>query len=672
VTASGTPPTGSPVTANAGAPVITGAPSTLAVAKSTDKASVHAGQGLTYTIPVTNTGTVSQSNLAVADPFPAGLAAAGTVTVTFPTVNATDNFDCGISYSCNSNAWMGDWVDSQGDGPNSGDIRVVSNPGGGIGSNSAPDVLSFSNTGRNILRPVYLGGTSNATLSFVYKRAANFNNTNAVTGMKFNVELTGDVTAATPVWTSVGQISATGANAADATWQTFTTIVTNTALLTGKAGLRLSTTGGGGGFFLDDLAIAAPGDTNRPCSACAIATAPATSTLTPSSDRAATWWLQAGSTVTWTVVTNASAASDGFTFNNTVQATTAQQVTPVAGAASTPFDSPAIAIAKTASVAVVQQPLTPTPPPPPSPAAVTYTYTVTNPGNQPIEHPTNPNVDYVPITDNRCAPVTYQSGDTNGDRELQRTETWIYTCTGPVTSNDANPVVPDTVTNTATINGRSQSGDLVSAQATASVTVVHPGLAVTVTPPAVTTYANRTVTYTYTVTNVGDIPLDNVAVTDSTCPSPIYVSGDTNDNGKLDLTEQWTYTCTTTPIAADQTSTVGAAATDDATHLPVASDNVHATVNVINPALSITKVASDSLTGQSGTAITVGPTNNITYTYQVTNTGDDPITISKATGAGVGDSSCIATTYQSGDANNDGRLDLTETWTFSCTPSPRS
>jgi hypothetical protein len=77
--------------------------------------------------------------------------------------------------------------------------------------------------------------------------------------------------------------------------------------------------------------------------------------------------------------------------------------------------------------------------------------------------------------------------------------------------------------------------------------------------------APQTVTYTYTVRNttVSAAPVDspatslaNVAPTDNLCSPLKYFSGDANGDGKLQQSEAWTYTCTSTfPNAGVYTNT---------------------------------------------------------------------------------------------------------------------
>lgn len=54
------------------------------------------------------------------------------------------------------------------------------------------------------------------------------------------------------------------------------------------------------------------------------------------------------------------------------------------------------------------------------------------------------------------------------------------------------------------------------------------------------------VTYNYTVTNHGQITINNVTLTDDKCSNVTFLSGDTNSNGWLETSETWLYSCTTT------------------------------------------------------------------------------------------------------------------------------
>ncbi len=52
------------------------------------------------------------------------------------------------------------------------------------------------------------------------------------------------------------------------------------------------------------------------------------------------------------------------------------------------------------------------------------------------------------------------------------------------------------------------------------------------------------VAYSYVVTNVGNVALSNVSVSDDKCSPVTYVSGDGDHDTKLDPSETWTFTCT--------------------------------------------------------------------------------------------------------------------------------
>ena len=96
---------------------------------------------------------------------------------------------------------------------------------------------------------------------------------------------------------------------------------------------------------------------------------------------------------------------------------------------------------------------------------VVYTYTVTNPGVVPMSG--------IVVVDNKCAPVSYVSGDANGNGVLDPGETWMYNCG----SN-----VPVSTTNIATAKG-SANGMTAISYAFSTVLVAAPGLPNTGFPP---------------------------------------------------------------------------------------------------------------------------------------------------------------------------------------------
>lgn len=129
-----------------------------------------------------------------------------------------------------------------------------------------------------------------------------------------------------------------------------------------------------------------------------------------------------------------------------------------------------------------------------------------------------------------------------------------------------------------------------------------------------TIHAGGTVTYTYKVTNPGPDVLHAVTITDNKC-SPITGPTGDNGNGVLDLLETWTYTCTTT-LSVDTTNIASVTAIDSAND-SVGPVTDTASVDVINPGLSILKT-SDVESGNPG--------DTVTFSFKVTNTGDVTLT----------------------------------------------
>lgn len=200
---------------------------------------------------------------------------------------------------------------------------------------------------------------------------------------------------------------------------------------------------------------------------------------------------------------------------------------------------------------------------PNGPGVVTYTYTLKNIGTVAVN--------YVTMVDDTCSPIVLISGDTNSDAKLDLNETWEYTCSTTLTKTHTNTVVATGLANATS------AVDIASATVVVGIPVVPPLIHITKVPsPLILPSGGGMITYTKTVTNPGTIPLSNVVVTDSKCSPIQYISGDTNNDSKLDTTESWKYTCKTN---LSQTTTNTAVATGEANGL-TARDFAIATVVV--------------------------------------------------------------------------------------------
>ena len=188
----------------------------------------------------------------------------------------------------------------------------------------------------------------------------------------------------------------------------------------------------------------------------------------------------------------------------------------------------------------------------------------------------------------------------------------------------------------------------------------NPAINVDKTANPTTVLANGNTTYTYAVTNTGNVPLSNVQLTDNrftdAClAAPVKTGGDAD--AVLELGETWTYTCTR-PLS--QTTTNTATVTGQAANGATVQDTDDATVTVIAPAINVAKTANPNV-------IYAG--NTVTYTFAVTNVGTNPGGAGKPplTNITVTDPNCLAisTPVKTG-GDQDDILEDAEVWTYSC------
>ena len=161
------------------------------------------------------------------------------------------------------------------------------------------------------------------------------------------------------------------------------------------------------------------------------------------------------------------------------------------------------------------------------------------------------------------------------------------------------------------------------------------------------------VKYTYTVSNIGVVPMSNVTVVDDSCSPLVKASGDTNPSAILQAKGVWVYTCSTT-LSATHTNTVTATGWYGAVSaIDIANATVVVGSTIVPPLIHVTKVPSP-LALKAGGGI-------VTYTEKVTNPGTVPLS-----SVSIIDDKCSSVAYVSGDTNGDSKLDVNETWTYTC------
>ena len=215
--------------------------------------------------------------------------------------------------------------------------------------------------------------------------------------------------------------------------------------------------------------------------------------------------------------------------------------------------------------------------------SVTYDYAVSNIGTVPMSN--------VTVSDNKCAPAGFISGDANNDLKLDVSETWRYRCTTTLLQTTTN-----TVTATGQANGFTAT-DTANATVVVGLPLPPPLIHLVKRPSAFVLPSAGAVTYTYTVTNPGTAPLSDVSVIDDKCtglPGRVLGHpGDLNGNNLLESNESWSFTCQTN--LTKTTTNIGTA--EGHANGLTALDFSPATVVVALPKLPNTGVGPDENNG---------------------------------------------------------------------------
>lgn len=256
---------------------------------------------------------------------------------------------------------------------------------------------------------------------------------------------------------------------------------------------------------------------------------------------------------------------------------------------------------------------------------VTWTYVVTNTGNITLAN--------VSVTDNvpGVVPSLDPSTDVNNDLLLSPNEAWTFTATGtsqPAQYQNIGAVTADVPDTNETVTDDDPSHYFggtasIGVDKTVDQSVVDPG---------------TTVTYSYIVSNTGNIPVQNLVVVDDQCSpvEPVLNNGinvgDTNSDGILDLTELWSYTCVVALVV--DTINVVTVTGDDPLGNPTDPVTDTETVDVL-PTAILTKTAEPTTVPEAG--------GEVIFTINVENTSQEPLALNSLTDSVFGDLNGVGT-----------------------------
>jgi|GEM_PF-545931 len=308
---------------------------------------------------------------------------------------------------------------------------------------------------------------------------------------------------------------------------------------------------------------------------------------------------------------------------------------------------------------------------------VTYTYDVQNTGNITLDN--------VSISDTHNGSGTL-SAITPASVTLAPNATQQFTATYVITQADFD--AGGNITNTAMANAQPRRGAITLPIDDASVSLTNPTPASTLIKTADTsggTGVGDTITYSYAVSNTGDVTLNNLSITDVHSGTGSLSAIMPANVGTLALGDDTTFMATYVLTQADIDA--GTAVTNTATLnatpargvLGTVEDNASVTPEAAAPAMTLSKTPSPTAN--------VGAGETVTYTYVVTNTGNVSLTnvsVSDAhNGAGSlsvvspasvpnvapGNTATFTATYLVEQADLDAGVAITNTATATATPT---
>ncbi len=312
---------------------------------------------------------------------------------------------------------------------------------------------------------------------------------------------------------------------------------------------------------------------------------------------------------------------------------------------------------------------------------INYTLSIANTGNVSLSNPVVP-AGYISSVDQ----AGFNVGDTNQNGVIDPDEIWIYTGAHTLSQAEIDAGVYSTqITVNATDPNLISVSDLTDDPATNA------------TNDSTKTYFNlvselevkkqdalpqfvivgNDITYTITIINTGNTTLSNISVNDPNGQNITYAGGDDNNNNQLEPSETWTYTATHTitqddmdagfvsnQASVNSTNPAGDPVNDDASDDPDTPEPNDPTVTDIHayqiPSITtekiVTGITDNGLIGDSATDV-------IHYQISVQNTGNVTVNSLQIIDMMITNSGAIVN-YNSGDTNNDGYLNVNETWIY--------
>ena len=307
-------------------------------------------------------------------------------------------------------------------------------------------------------------------------------------------------------------------------------------------------------------------------------------------------------------VTVAKPLTDGVVIANAASVTGAEAPNPITGdVANTVTATPQVAVTKTGPAAANVN------------DTVVYTFTVTNQGDTLLHN--------IIVVDDQAGQATTFTGDTNGNDQLDLTESWVYALPYPIA-----PTTPDLLVNTVTVTATDSAGTKVTATGTHTTNIqFSPALTLTKTGPA-SANVGDTVVYTFTVSHEAGSdgsPVSDVVLADPQVSAITLTGGDDGDD-RLEWGETWVFTTgyTIQPDDPNPLVNTGTVTGQDPEGDEVSATGSHSIALEYAPALNISKsgpasasvgeevtylffVANDTLNGDGSPISSVSVTDDV-------------------------------------------------------------